>query len=100
MLDGSARVGPDARLLEVVQVGWLDRPEHSGHSALQIRGGEQGVRVLLYAGAPTHDPIVAHGPFIGDTQEDIVRLYNEYGTGRFPTMSDLAASLVPSTLRD
>ena len=56
-----------------------------------------GVRVLIYAGEPPHDPIVA---YIGDTQDDIVRLYNEYGTGRFPTMSDLAASLVPSSSHD
>lgn len=59
-----------------------------------------GSTLFLYSGEPTHDPIVAHGPFIGDTQEDIVRLYNEYGTGRFPTMSDMAASLVSSALCD
>ena len=97
VLEGSVLVGSDARLLEAAQVGWLDRPEQRGDSVLQIRGGEQGVRVLLYAGEPTHDPVVAHGPFIGDTQEDIVRLYGEYEAGQFPKMSDLAASLVPST---
>ena len=100
VLEGSALVGPDARLLEAIQVGWLDQSDQLGRSVLQIRGGEEGVRVLLYAGEPTHDPIVPHGPFIGDTQEDIVRLYREYEAGRFPRMSDLAASLVPSAQHD
>ena len=56
--------------------------------------------MLLYACEPTHDPIVAPGPFIGDTQEDIVRPHREYEAGRFPRMSDLSASLVPSAQHD
>ena len=99
-LAGSALVGSDARLLEVDQVGWLDRPHQVGPGTLRIRGGEQGVRMLLYAGEPTNDPIVPHGPFVGDTQEDIIRLYGEYETGRFPRMSELSSSLVPSASRD
>ena len=96
VLEGAARVGPDARSLAAGQVGWLDRPEQAGHSALRLTGAEGGVRALLYAGEPTHDPIVAHGPFIADTQDEIVRLYDEYQAGQFPRMSDLAASLAPS----
>ena len=100
VLEGSAVVGPSVRLLGTDQVGWLDEPEQVGPSVIRITGGEQGFRAFLYAGEPTHDPIVAHGPFIGDTREDIVRLYSEYEEGRFPRMSNLATSLVPSAARD
>jgi len=52
--------------------------------------GEEGARVVLYAGQPQGDPIVSHGPFIGDSREDIVGLYAEYRAGRFDRLSDLA----------
>jgi hypothetical protein len=47
---------------------------------------------VLYAGQPTGDPIVSHGPFIGDTRDDIVRLYQEYREGRFERMSELQST--------
>ena len=50
----------------------------------------EGARFVLYAGQPQHDPIVSHGPFIGDTREDIARLYSEYRAGTFTRMSELA----------
>jgi hypothetical protein len=50
-----------------------------------------GARLVLYAGQPQGTPIVAQGPFIGDTVEDITRSYLEYREGRFPRMSDIAA---------
>jgi len=48
---------------------------------------------VLYAGQPQHDAIVSHGPFIGDTREDIARLSNEYREGRFERMSHLAREM-------
>jgi hypothetical protein len=57
---------------------------------LPIAAGADGVRLVLYAGQPQGDPIVSHGPFIGDSREDIVRLYNEYRAGRFKRMSEIA----------
>jgi redox-sensitive bicupin YhaK (pirin superfamily) len=57
---------------------------------LRIDANEEGVRLVLYAGEPQNVPISAGGPFIGDTREDIVRLYSEYRQGRFVRMSELA----------
>ena len=34
--------------------------------------------LVLYAGQPQGDRIVSYGPFIGDSKEDIARLYTEY----------------------
>jgi hypothetical protein len=58
-----------------------------------VRVGADAARLVLYAGQPTGDPIVSHGPFIGDTRDDIVRLYSEYRAGQFERMSNLARAV-------
>ncbi len=93
-IEGSMAVGEEAMLLAQDQVGWLDRYPDQTQSALPLKGGVAGGRVVLYAGAPQHDPIVSHGPFIGDTQDDIRRLYRAYRAGE---MSHIAT--VPETQR-
>jgi redox-sensitive bicupin YhaK (pirin superfamily) len=45
--------------------------------------------VILYAGQPQGDPIVSYGPFIGDSKQDIARLFAEYQAGMFPRLSEL-----------
>jgi len=50
----------------------------------------EGARLILYAGQPQGDAIVSHGPFIGDSKDDIVRLYGEYRAGGFGKLSELA----------
>lgn len=84
VLEGEITVGPDAQPLRPGQVGWLDRPVGGGDSSLRITGaGTTAARVLLYAGQPQGDPLVSWGPFIGDTQADILRVMNEYRSGRY-----------------
>jgi hypothetical protein len=90
LVSGAAQIGADAQPLTSGQVGWLDRPEGEGTSVLRIVAGRDGVRLVLYAGQPQRNGIVSHGPFIGDSREDIVRLYSEYRAGRFARLSDLA----------
>ena len=50
---------------------------------------EEGARLVLYAGQPQGDAIVSYGPFIGDSKQDIVRLYTEFQTGEFVSLSEL-----------
>jgi redox-sensitive bicupin YhaK (pirin superfamily) len=61
-------------------------------SELQFHAGEQGSRFVLYAGVPQKAPIVSYGPFIGDTQADIARLYKEYRDGGMPHLSQLPSN--------
>jgi len=91
VLDGSVRVGEDPTPIARNQVGWLDRPSGDGVSVVRITAHEEGARIVLYAGQPQGTPIVSHGPFIGDTIDDIKRSYQEYREGRFPRMSEIAA---------
>jgi redox-sensitive bicupin YhaK (pirin superfamily) len=89
VLEGSARVGGDDVALGTGQVAWLDRPAERGPSVLRIAGGDGGTRVVLYAGEPQHAPIVQHGPFVGGTRADIMRVSKDFLDGRFARMSEL-----------
>jgi redox-sensitive bicupin YhaK (pirin superfamily) len=89
LIRGSAAIGEDAVLLNTGQLGWLDRREGEVSSVLHVVAGEEGARLVLYAGQPQGDAIVSHGPFIGDSKDDIVRLYTEYRAGRFVRIGDI-----------
>jgi len=94
VLDGSVRAGDDGTPLATGQVGWLNRGEGGETTSLQVTAGDAGGRVVLYAGEPTGVPIVTHGPFVGETRADLVRVSNDYLAGRFPRMSELARMAV------
>jgi hypothetical protein len=89
VIGGSATIGADGTVLQSGQVGWLDRPNGASTSALRIVAGDEGARLVLYAGQPQGDRIISYGPFIGDSKEDIARLFSEYHAGKFPRMADL-----------
>jgi quercetin 2,3-dioxygenase len=93
---GSAHSGEDGAQIATGQVGWLDRADGEGMSSLRISAGEEGARLVLYAGQPQGDAIVSHGPFIGDSQDDIRRLYAEYRAGRFERLSELTRKQRPA----
>lgn len=94
VLDGSVQVGEDKKGLQHDQVGWLDRFSDTAQSELILTASEAGARFVLYAGQPQGDAIVSHGPFIGDTSDDIQRLYHEYNQGKMQHIS-----MVPQTQR-
>jgi redox-sensitive bicupin YhaK (pirin superfamily) len=78
--------GPSQRL-SVGQIGWL---EFGGPSTtVRLTAGQDGCRVILYAGQRQDVPIVTHGPFVGETRSDLVRLSTAYAQGRMPLISEL-----------
>ena len=85
VIDGSVQIGET--VLDNGQVGWLDGPGDDGASVVRLVGRDSGARVILYAGQRQGDPIVSHGPFIGDSQQDIARLVAQYQAGQFPRLS-------------
>jgi quercetin 2,3-dioxygenase len=92
VLDAALLVGEEKKLLDQDQVGWLDRSEEETESELTISAGESGTRFVLYSGQPQGEKIVPHGPFIGDTQEDITRLYREFRNGKMKHISTAGES--------
>jgi redox-sensitive bicupin YhaK (pirin superfamily) len=87
LVDGAA-----PQRLAVGQIGWLE----SGRPATAVRltAGKDGARVVVYAGERQDVPIVTHGPFVGETRADLVRLSEAYVQGRMPRVSELYKSAV------
>jgi redox-sensitive bicupin YhaK (pirin superfamily) len=79
VIDGSIEVG--GKKLEARQVGWADEGTDAD-TTLTLTSGDSSARVVMYSGVPQGDPIVSYGPFIGDKQRDIIRLYEEYHEGK------------------
>ena len=91
VLAGAATAGASEASLAMGEVGWLERLGDEDASALSMRAGPEGARLLLYAGEPQGDPIVSRGPFIGDSEEDIRRLFADYRAGKFARVATLTA---------
>jgi redox-sensitive bicupin YhaK (pirin superfamily) len=92
VLEGAISVGAERTRLTAGQVGWLAEAElsASGISSVRAIGGDDGARVILYAGKRQGVPIVMHGPFVGESREDIRRLSRAYVEGKLPRISELA----------
>jgi len=89
VLNGSVLIGEEQTTLDQDQVGWLDIFNSDATTELKMKAGKEGVCLVLYAGKPTGDAIVFHGPFIAGSNEDIMRLYNEYRQGKMKHISSI-----------
>jgi quercetin 2,3-dioxygenase len=87
VINGSVQVG--ATVLKTGQVGWLDHPSSNGSGLVRVVARESGARLVLYSGQPQRNAIVSYGPFIGNSKQDIARLFAEYQAGLFPRLSEL-----------
>lgn len=91
LIDGSVWIGENK--VEQGQAGWFDMLGGSDESEIIFKTNEkQGARFVLYAGQPHHATIVHHGPFIGDSHDDITRLYQEFRQGKMPHLNSLPAN--------
>jgi redox-sensitive bicupin YhaK (pirin superfamily) len=89
-IDGSVEVGSNGKQLGKDQVGWLDHFDNTSQSELILRSGPEGARLILYAARPLGEPIVSHGPFIADRQDEIPPLYHRYRSGQMEHISKAA----------
>jgi quercetin 2,3-dioxygenase len=82
VLKGPVKVGEEEKEVFANQVGWLDRFDMKDDSEIKLAASENGATLILYAGEPQGSGIVSHGPFIGDTSDDITRLCQDYRRGK------------------
>jgi len=54
--------------------------------SLEIDGADE-VRALLLCGEPIHEPIVGHGPFVMNTQQEIHQAIMDYQAGKMGHLS-------------
>lgn len=64
------------------QVLWMNRAEDAEESEIKIEAHSR-MRVMLYAGEPIGEPVVARGPFVMNTEEEIVQAFDDYRNGKF-----------------
>ena len=51
--------------------------------SLKFTAGGGGVDFLLLAGVPLKEPVVWHGPFVMNTQQQIMECFSDYQSGKF-----------------
>jgi len=83
VLEGDGMIGSDQSPVRAGDVVWLARTDGDGRSEVQIAGGTAPLRVLLFAGRPLREPVVARGPFVMNTEEQIRQANADYQAGRF-----------------
>lgn len=49
---------------------------------------DEDVTLLLISGEPLNEPIVAHGPFVMNTHEEIMQAFTDYNRGAFGYLED------------
>ena len=92
VLDGAARFGAEAVPGAAGQVLWLDYPlATDGSSTLDVVA-EMPTRLLLVTGQPLREPVVAYGPFVMNSAEQIHQAYRDFHSGLFggPTPATMA----------
>ncbi|MRN55599.1 pirin family protein [Paenibacillus monticola] len=81
VLEGSGTFGQNNEIASQSQVLWLGEGG-SGTSEIDITAINP-LRLLLYAGEPLKEPVVARGPFVMNTEREITEAFSEYRQGTF-----------------
>lgn len=82
ILEGSGSFGVDGIRGEKGQVLWLGAADGAEASQVMVHA-ETPLRALLMAGQPLGEPVVAYGPFVMNTEEEIRQAFADYRAGRF-----------------
>ncbi|MGG1399923.1 pirin family protein [Bacillus salipaludis] len=82
ILEGSGLFGKNKVEAEKGQALQLGKGVEGDASEVIIQAKEK-LQVLLYAGKPLNEPIVARGPFVMNTEEEIRQAYRDYMDGKF-----------------
>ena len=77
LFQGSVIVGSEGREVRDGQLALLGAGD-----AVRFRGAAGGGRLLLLAGAPIGEPVARYGPFVMNTQQELVEAVRDYQSGR------------------
>jgi redox-sensitive bicupin YhaK (pirin superfamily) len=83
VLEGDGLIGGDRSPVRAGDVVWLTRTDDDAPSEVTAVGGTAPLRALLFAGPPLREPVVAQGPFVMNTEEQIRQANSDYRAGRF-----------------
>ncbi|GET61636.1 pirin family protein [Rhizophagus irregularis DAOM 181602=DAOM 197198] len=87
ILEGNGSFGDDNTKLQsgnVLISSPLRNDDCNEESVLKITNeGVNVLRVILFAGKPIREPVVQHGPFVGNEWDDIIRAQKDFYLGKF-----------------
>ena len=87
VLEGSGLFGENKVEAEKGQAMWLGSAADEIRSGIHVSANEN-LRLVLFAGEPIKEPVVAYGPFVMNTEEEIRQAYQDYREGEFETIGD------------
>jgi hypothetical protein len=53
-----------------------------GGENIEMLAGEKNVKVLVLNGEPINEPLFAYGPFVMNTQEEIIEAIQDFNNGK------------------
>ena len=54
-----------------------------GGDEVTVQAGDEGIRFLLVSGRPLREPVAWHGPIVMNTQEELVKAFDDLDRGTF-----------------
>ncbi len=84
VFEGSVRVGSESEA-SVVQTRQLAVLSQAGEVRIEglTAGADGGARVILVAGRPLREPVVKYGPFVMNTQQELMQAFQDFQSGKF-----------------
>jgi redox-sensitive bicupin YhaK (pirin superfamily) len=88
VLSGQGKFGKDKTSIKAGQIGHLSKTsKNGGPTNLTVIADEKSpsslLRFLLWTGEPLHQTVVAYGPFVMNTKEQIDEAFTDYKNGLF-----------------
>lgn len=79
VLKGTARIGTDRRKVSAPEVAWFE-PTPGAEDAMDTISitADEPFRCLVYASKPIDEPVVAYGPFVMNTIDEIRQAFADY----------------------
>jgi hypothetical protein len=78
VIDGELRIGDEARAVPRRHLGILGPGDR-----VVVSAGDAAARFLLIAGRRLNEPVARHGPFVMNTQAEIIQAFDDYRSNRF-----------------
>jgi hypothetical protein len=82
VLGGSGRFGVDRTPARSGQVVWLSRAAGEGRSEFTVQADEP-LHAILWSGRPLQEPVVHYGPFVMNTEDQIMQAIEDFRAGKF-----------------
>ncbi|MFJ7755435.1 pirin family protein [Peribacillus muralis] len=82
ILEGEGEFGANQIAGRQGQVLWMAGAQDAEMSEMKIEAHSR-MRVMLYAGEPIGEPVVARGPFVMNTEAEIIQAFDDYRNGKF-----------------